>query len=386
MYPDLSYFFHAVFGTAVDNWTSVFKTFGFFLVLAILGGAFFLYKELKRKADEGLFTPMQIQVDTSKTNSWWDLFSNAVFGFILGFKGYGIATKFEVFQKDPADFLLSGEGSWPVGLLGVVLMVGLKYWDGQRRKANAVGIQTVTVYPHDRIGDITMIAAISGVIGAKIFALIEDLPTFFNDPVNTFLSGSGLAIYGGLIVGFFSVAYYLRLKKIPIVQVMDAVAPALIIGYGIGRLGCHFSGDGDWGITALAQPGWWFLPDWLWAYDYPQNVLNEGIAIEGCTGNYCHRLSPSVYPTPLYESIMAFTIGGILWGLRKKTQRVPGVLFALYLMFNGIERFAIEKIRVNDDYSVLGTSLTQAEMIATLLFLIGATSAFLLWYRHRKKR
>ena len=160
MYPDLSYFFHAVFGTSVDNWTSVFKTFGFFLVLAILGGAFFLYKELKRKADEGLFTPMQIQVDTNKTNSWWDLFSNAVFGFILGFKGYGIAINFEVFQNDPAGFLLSGEGSWLVGLLGAAVMVGLKYWEGQRRKATAVGIQTVTVYPHDRIGDITMIAAI----------------------------------------------------------------------------------------------------------------------------------------------------------------------------------------------------------------------------------
>jgi len=70
--------------------------------------------------------------------------------------------------------------------------------------------------------------------------------------------------------------------------------------------------------------------------------------------------------------------------LRKRIQ-IPGVLFALYLMFNGMERFAIEKIRINDDYSVLGTSLTQAEIIAVLLFLIGAISAFLLWNNHRKK-
>ncbi len=384
MYPDLSYFFHALFGTPVDNWTSVFKTFGFFLVLAILSAAFLLYKELKRKADEGVFTPTLVKVDTGKGASAWDLFSNALFGFLLGFKGFGIATNFGSFQADPSGFLLSGEGSIGIGILLAALLVGLKYWEGLRRGKAGKGVETHEVYPHDRIGDITMIAAISGVVGAKIFALIEDLPAFFEDPIRTFFSGSGLAIYGGLIVGFFSVAYYLRLKKIPIIHVVDAVAPALIIAYGVGRLGCHFSGDGDWGITAAAQPGWWFLPDWLWSYDYPQNVLNEGVPIEGCTGNYCNRLDPGVYPTPLYESIMAFTIGGILWGIRKRLA-IPGMLFAIYLMFNGVERFFIEKIRVNDDYQVLGATLTQAEIISIALFLIGAITAYLLWNAHRKK-
>ena len=147
--------------------------------------------------------------------------------------------------------------------------------------------KTIPLYPHHLIGDITIIAAISGLVGAKIFALIEDLPTFFADPVGTFFSGSGLAIYGGLIGGFVGVSIYLKKKQIPVVHVLDAVAPALIIAYGIGRLGCHFSGDGDWGIVnTLAQPSWWFLPDWLWAYDYPQNVLREGVFIEGCEVKY----------------------------------------------------------------------------------------------------
>lgn len=385
MYPDLSYFFHALFGTAVDNWTSIFKTFGFFLVLAILSAAFLLYQELKRKAAAGLFTPMQLTLETNKGATVWDLLSNLIFGFILGFKGFAIATQFDTFQKDPAGFLLSGEGSWGLGILMAGLMFGLKYWDGQRRKSTGSKVETIEVYPHDRIGDITMIAAISGVVGAKIFALIEDLPAFFENPVKTFFSGSGLAIYGGLIGGFLCVAYYLRRKKIPLIHVMDAIAPALIIAYGIGRLGCHFSGDGDWGIVAAAQPSWWFLPDWLWAYDYPHNVLNEGVAIEGCTGHYCSRLSPAVYPTPLYETIMALLIGGFLWGLRKRVV-IPGLLFSFYLIFNGVERFWIEKIRINDDYHVLGTSLTQAEIIAILLFLIGAVSSFMLWNKHRKKR
>ncbi|MEZ5041125.1 MAG: prolipoprotein diacylglyceryl transferase [Saprospiraceae bacterium] len=385
MFPDLSYFFHALFGTAADNWTSIFKTFGFFLVLAILSAAFLLYHELKRKAAAGLFTPMQLTLENNKGATVWDLLSNLIFGFILGFKGFAIATQFDTFQKDPATFLLSGEGNWGVGILMAGLMFGLKYWDGQRRKTAGPKVETIEVYPHDRIGDITMIAAISGVVGAKIFALIEDLPAFFENPVKTFFSGSGLAIYGGLIGGFLCVAYYLRRKKIPLIHVMDAIAPALIIAYGIGRLGCHFSGDGDWGIVAAAQPSWWFLPDWLWAYDYPHNVLNEGVAIEGCTYHYCSRLSPAVYPTPLYETIMALLIGGFLWGLRKRVV-IPGLLFSFYLIFNGVERFWIEKIRINDDYHVLGTSLTQAEIIAILLFLIGAISSFMLWNKHRKKR
>lgn len=384
MYPDLSYFFHALFGTPVDNWTSVFKTFGFFLVLAILSAAVLLYKELKRKAEEGILQPSPVQIDTSKGASLWDLFSNALFGFLLGFKGFAIATNFSSFQTDPSGFLLSGEGNILLGILFAALLVGLKYWDGQKKGKASGGIKTVQIYPHDRIGDITMIAAISGVFGAKVFALIEDLPAFFADPIGTFISGSGLAIYGGLIVGFFSVAYYLRRKKIPIIQVVDAVAPALIIAYGVGRLGCHFSGDGDWGIAAAAQPSWWFLPDWLWAYDYPQNVLNEGVLIEGCTDNYCHRLDPKVYPTPLYESIMAFAIGGLLWGVRKRLT-IPGILFSIYLMLNGVERFFIEKIRVNEDYQVLGATLTQAEIISILLFLVGAITCFLLWNKHRKK-
>ncbi|MDV7390741.1 prolipoprotein diacylglyceryl transferase, partial [Arthrospira platensis SPKY1] len=101
-----------------------------------------------------------------------------------------------------------------------------------------------------------------------------------------------------------------------------------MIAYGIGRLGCHFSGDGDWGIVAAAQPEWWFLPDWLWAYDYPNNVAQDGVPIEGCEFQYCRRLDPPVYPTPLYETFMAFIIGGFLWLMRRRMP-AAGMLFFL---------------------------------------------------------
>ncbi len=393
MYPDLSYFFYAVFGTQPDNWTSIFKTFGLFLVIAILASAYLLYIELKRKANDGLFQPEKVNVVENKPSSAWDLISNGIFGFILGFKLLYIAQHFAEFQIDAAGVVLSAKGNWPGGILGAVLFAGFRFWESYRHRNKKPKAYVKDVYPHHHIGDITIIAAVAGVIGAKIFDVLEHLPDFFADPLGTLLSGGGLAIYGGLIVGFLSVLLYLRWKKIPAIHVMDAVAPALIIGYGIGRLGCQFSGDGDWGIVAAAQPSWWFLPDWLWAYDYPHHVLNTvrtdpvpSVPIEGCDWNYCMKLSKPVYPTPIYETVMAFVIGGILWALRKSLQIIPGLLFFIYLVLNGIERFFIEKIRVNIQYSNFGIEYTQAELIAILLIIAGIAGGVILWRKHRNRK
>lgn len=391
MYPDLSYFLHAIFGTQPDNWTSIFKTFGLFLVLAILGGAYLLYIELKRKAEAGLFVSEQVEVEENKPATIGELISNAIFGFIFGFKLLYIIFNFVAFQADAAGVVLSGKGSWLGGILGALLFTGFRYWESYRHRNKPSKTITKEIYPHHRIGDITIIAAISGVIGAKIFDVFEHLPEFLENPIATLLSGGGLAIYGGLIIGFITVYLYLKQKGIPPIHVMDAIAPALIIGYGIGRLGCQFSGDGDWGIVAAAQPAWWFLPDWLWAFDYPHHVLNTvrtdpvpSIPIEGCSWDYCMKLSEAVYPTPLYETFMAFAIGGILWLLRKPLQVIPGILFFLYLIFNGIERFFIEKIRVNIQYSNFGIEYTQAELISIGIFLVGLLGCIWLWLKHRR--
>jgi prolipoprotein diacylglyceryltransferase len=206
---------------------------------------------------------------------------------------------------------------------------------------------------------------------------------------------------------------------------MDAVAPVLMIAYAVGRIGCHVSGDGDWGIFNTAYtldsegaivrsaegdfeksiasnpefgryltsqyggvekiprahvPGLPFLPDWFWAYNYPHNVNEVGSPIPGCEGAYCNQLNPLVFPTPLYEIIACALLFIPLWMLRKKI-KVPGRLFALYLVFNGAERFLVEKIRVNSTYDIFGFHPTQAELISTLLML-GA--AFLWWWTGRR--
>lgn len=383
MYPDLSYLFHDLFGTEPDNWTSVFKTFGLLLVLAIMAAAFILYHELRRRQRIGMLQGSKISVTEGEDASTSELISQGIFGFILGFKLLYIFGNFPEFQNDAAAVLLSAKGNWFGGILLGLAFAGFRFWE--KRKAKLVKPRVVhqTIYPHDRIGDITIVAALSGIVGAKVFAIIEDLPSFFNDPVGVFFSGAGLAIYGGLIGGFLGTSWYLKRKNIPFWQVADAVAPALMIAYGIGRLGCHFSGDGDWGIVAAAMPEWWFLPDWLWAYDYPNNVIHEGVPIEGCTYEYCRRLDPPVYPTAIYEVVMASVLGGFLLSLRKRLQHLPGMLFFIYLIVNGMERFLIEKIRVNPKYDLGFMTVTQAEIIAMGFILVGALGVW--WVRRKGK-
>ncbi|MCB0572617.1 MAG: prolipoprotein diacylglyceryl transferase [Phaeodactylibacter sp.] len=383
MYPDLSYFFHDLFGTPVDNWLSIFKTFGLMLVLAILSAALILYRELRHKAGQGIFQPAKVKVEYGKPPQPADLLSNGIWGFILGYKGFYAVLHFSELKADAAEVLLSLKGSFFAGLgLAAVFVIG-RYMEAKRKQLPKPKVEVKDLYPHDRIGDITMVAAIAGVVGAKVFAIIEDIPALLRDPIGTIFSGGGLAIYGGLIFGFLAVSYYLRRKNIPVVPVLDAVAPALIVAYGVGRLGCHLAGDGDWGIVnTMAQPGWWFLPDWLWAYDYPHNILREGAVLEGFAGKYNTHLAPPVFPTSVYETAMALAIGGILIGLRNRLASFPGMLFFLYLIFNGAERFLIEKIRVNPQYTNLGITYTQAELIAVILFLIGLAGCLLVWRKN----
>ncbi|HIE73836.1 MAG TPA: diacylglyceryl transferase, partial [Flavobacteriales bacterium] len=226
--------------------------------------------------------------------------------------------------------------------------------------------------------------AISGIIGAKLFHNLENIGEFMADPMGQLMAFSGLTFYGGLIAGAFSVIWYGNKYKIKTLHLIDAAAPGLMIAYGIGRIGCQLSGDGDWGIINLAtKPDWMaFLPDWIWSFTYPHNVINAGIPIKDCMGRYCMELAQGVYPTPFYEIIMATLIFAFLWTIRKRI-KVAGALFFVYLTLNGVERFFIEKIRVNTEYNILG-GITQAEIISSSLVLIGVAGCFYL-FRNSKQ-
>lgn len=151
---------------------------------------------------------------------------------------------------------------------------------------------------------------------------------------------------------------------------LDVGAPGMMLAYGVGRIGCHLSGDGDWGIVNLNPKPFNWLPDWLWAYTYPNNVAGEGNPIPGCVGKFCNELAQPVYPTPIYEVIAALLIFWFLWKIRTKV-KVPGMMFGIYMMFAGVERFLVELIRVNSKYNVAGIPFTQAELISLILFIGG---------------
>jgi len=216
--------------------------------------------------------------------------------------------------------------------------------------------------PSTLVGTMTLVAVGAGFVGAKIFHILENLDTFVLDPVGMIFSTGGFTFYGGLIFGAMGVILYARQKGIPVLILADAAAPGLMLAYGIGRIGCHLAGDGDWGIAAnvAAKPDW--LPMWLWAESYPRAIIGPPPA--------------PVYPTPLYEFAMAILFFGVLWALRRHSF-LPGWLFSLYLVLNGLERFLIEQIRVNNHFSLLGLQVTQAEVIAVLLMIGGLIGLFL---------
>ena len=243
-----------------------------------------------------------------------------------------------------------------------------------------------SVSPYQQVGNIVFIAAISGIIGARLFSILEYPQDFFNDPFGTIFSTGGLTFYGGLIIGAIAVLIYAKRIDLKVVYLLDAAAPALMLAYAIGRIGCHLSGDGDWGIDNLAQkPSFFsFLPDWAWAYRYPHNVIETGIPMEGCTGKFCTILEIPVFPTALYEVIICFILFLILWISRKKII-TPGILFCLYLIYNGIERFLIEQIRIDSSYSLFGILIKQAEIISTLFILTGLIGIFILKKHYQKK-
>lgn len=382
MYPDLSYFFHDVFGTPYDNWTSVFKTYGLLLAMAFLASAWILRLELIRKEKEGILKPEIIIRQNEGKINYTSIIINALIGFFLGFKIPFIISDFERFKPDPASMVFSSEGNLIIGLIAALVFSLYSYYE--LRKNIGKGKQEIVIHPYERTGDITVLAAVSGIVGAKLLAAFEDMDLLLADPVGVLFSGSGLSVYGGLILAFIVVYYYIRKKGYPALHIMDIAALAIIVGYGVGRLGCHFSGDGDWGIVnEMAKPGWFLLPDWLWSYHYPHNVINEGVPIDGCTANYCMQLVPGVFPTPVYESLAMLVIFIVLWNLRTKI-KITGMLFFIFLVVQGIERFLIEIIRVNPHYEFLGMNLSQAQYISIAIIIAGIAGIIYLYRQNMK--
>jgi phosphatidylglycerol---prolipoprotein diacylglyceryl transferase len=208
----------------------------------------------------------------------------------------------------------------------------------------------------------TLVASpcLAGFIGAKVYHLLETPSEFFADPLGLLFSPYGFAWFGGLLAGFATFAFVAwRIvrrnlaegKSISFLTILDAGSPAAAIGYGIGRIGCLLSGDGDYGIPTS-------LP---WGMAFPNGLVPT---------------TARVHPTPIYELIMACAIAWILWRMGSVRGAVqerrggssstldnggakPGEVFAMYLILTGVARFLVEFIRINPR-SFFGMSNAQA--------------------------
>ena len=201
--------------------------------------------------------------------------------------------------------------------------------------------------PHDEGFLIIGIAGLAGLVGARLYHVLESPRELIADP-SVLISRFGFAWFGGFLGGFLALLFLARHFQIPALEFMDICSPAASVGYAIGRIGCLLSGDGDYGIPTT-------LP---WGMSFPNGVVPT---------------TDRVHPTPIYEFIAWMVIAAVLWQLGKKAlsgRRPSGEVFSAYLILTGLARFLVEFIRINPR-SFLGMSNAQtASLVSIVIGLI----------------
>jgi phosphatidylglycerol:prolipoprotein diacylglycerol transferase len=215
---------------------------------------------------------------------------------------------------------------------------------------------------HNLASTITILAVVFGISGAKILYLFEHWNQFIADPVGMAFSAGGLTWYGGFFLGIAAVSVYVRRKRVPFLKVWDALGVALILAYGVARLGCHLSGDGDYG----------FPTDLPWGTNYENGTYPPSRAFRifpEIASQYPGGIVPDntpCHPTPVYEMILGIVGFVFLWRIR--TRNYPdGKLFMIYLMMASVFRFSVEFLRLNPRILF---GLSEAQLISVALFVV----------------
>lgn len=383
MYPNLYYACKDLFGISIPFLKAV-NSVGFFLAIAFIPGAWMWRYELKRKEKRGELTYRLVTITVGKAAPVSRLLLHFILGFIAGYKLLHLLLQHNSIVNTSA-YIFSWQGSFWGGLITGSFWAIITWYNGKREELPQPEAHQIKVWPHECVAKGILVAGISGVVGAKLFGIAENWNWFIKAPLNNLFSSEGFAFLGGLIVATFAMWWYHYKWGIQRMRMADALAPSLLLSYALGRLGCQIGGDGDWGITNVHPKPFHWLPDWLWAYDYPHNVANMGVYMKDCTwDNYCYHLAVPVYPTPLYELIAGLLLFGLLLFIRRHIT-LAGRTSAFYLMLCGIERFFIEKIRVNTRYSIAGFHPTQAELLSVFLFFAGVALYLIAPYLNANK-
>ncbi|MFL6193561.1 MAG: prolipoprotein diacylglyceryl transferase [Thermoanaerobaculia bacterium] len=244
-------------------------------------------------------------------------------------------------------------GSFSVSPFGVMLVLAFLSSYLQLRW----GMKRFGVGDEEDASALVFAAGVGGIIGAKVYYAI------LNGDWHLLLDRSGLVWYGGFILGMISVLWTMRRRRLPGWPMADIAAPALALGYGVGRIGCFLVGD-DYGRPT----------------DLPWGVAFRSGLPETTAGNLrytFHVPIPAgvpddtlmrVHPTQLYETAIALAIWGVaMWLLRRRHQ--PGSIGLAVFAMLAVERFLVEFLRAKDDRFFGGFTLAQLISIAVLVLI-----------------
>jgi phosphatidylglycerol:prolipoprotein diacylglycerol transferase len=381
MFPTLADLLKDLFHIQV--WLPI-RTFGFFVALAFVAAYYVFVSEFKRKEKDGLIHSFNVKAIKGKAAVRVDLLVNGILGFLFGYKFVGVVFFLKQFKADPAHYIFSTRGSF---IFGLFVAAGFICWlltDHYKNKADAVAAGEKMVHPYQLMSLIVFSVGVTGFIGAKLFDILEHFDVFLLAPFTTLFNTYGLTYYGGLVFGGLTYFYIGRKHGMKAATLGDICSPGMMLAYGVGRIGCHLSGDGDWGIVNLKPKPSWLgrLPDWMWSFRFPHNVINAGIPMKDCFGNYCNELVYGVYPTSFYEAVACIGLFILMWVIRKYIT-TPGLMSYLFLIPNGSERLLAEIIRINPRYQLFNIYFTQAELICAFFLAGGVWRIVSIAYRKK---
>ncbi|MDO8491294.1 MAG: prolipoprotein diacylglyceryl transferase [Dehalococcoidia bacterium] len=210
----------------------------------------------------------------------------------------------------------------------------------------------------DNVYSVAFWAVPGGIVGARLFPVLENLPYYTANPAKMFaVWEGGVSLYGAIIGGTIVGIVAARLQHISVPRLLDVSAPALILAQAIGRIGCTINGDA-WG-TPTSLP-------WGFVYTHP-NAATTTILFD------------ARHPAPVYEIFWDVLVLGMIWVYRKKP-RPQGAIFLFYFSLYSVGRFAISWVRGEE--AILGP-FHQAHIISLISLAICVP---LLLYMSFKKR
>lgn len=370
MYPTLSYLLKYLTGLTLPI---PIPTFGFFMCAGFVAAYYLFKSEFKRKEKQGILSEITVS-DRGKNHVAQGLFLKAILPFIIGYKLVYLVSHFSIFTANPQAVLLSTDGNCAGGLVAAAATIALAVY---RRKNSSVSsenpvVKTRLIHPYELNDTLLFWCGVGGFTGTVLLAKLDYIPEIIADPGRRLFAYDGMVFYGALIggaVGYFSILFK---HKIKFLVGADVGSPGMMAAYCIGRLGCHLSGDGDWGIVnSFTKPTWLnWLPETWWKNDYPHNVIHQGLLLNNCYDNFCNVLPAPVFPTSLYEFFMCLLLFVFMWSIRNKLSKT-GMMFFIYIAALGTERYFIEFIRINPKFCFLNVCLSQAQWISILFVIAG---------------